>query len=157
MTKSRYAGQRNRVGGKRIVRLPTSHITVRTDRYTAVQPHSAFTNKLATGREVKASRLCELFICKGAHQHGAASQPPVAQSGIAPLISLVGWYSLLSQIDIVNTWVACIYFLYHIMWRGQAFTSERMCFWPYWRLNSLGAVWKSAAVTTIVKMPSGIQ
>ena len=103
MTKSRYAGQRNRVGGKRIVRLPTSHITVRTDRYTAVQPHSAFTNKLATGREVKASRLCVLFICKGAHQHGAASQPPVAQSGIAPLISLVGWYSLLSQIDIVNT------------------------------------------------------
>lgn len=33
----RLASPRNRVGGSRLVRLPTSHTIVRTDPYTAVQ------------------------------------------------------------------------------------------------------------------------
>ena len=64
-----------------------------------------FANKLVIGREVKISRLCELFVCNGTCQHRAASQPPVTQSGIAPLVSLVVRYSQFLQISHLCSWL----------------------------------------------------
>ena len=58
-----------------------------------------FTNKLVIGREIKITRPYELFVCNGTCQHRASCQPPVTQSGIAPLVRLIVRYFQLSQIS----------------------------------------------------------
>ena len=58
-----------------------------------------FTNKLVIGREIKITRPYELFVCNGTCQHRASCQPPVTQSGIAPLVRLIVRYFQLTQIS----------------------------------------------------------
>lgn len=69
---------------------------MRTDRYTAVQPHKV--QGLVVVEDTKVSRCCESFVRNGTLQYRTTSNTPITQSGIPPLVCLVSWNSQLPQV-----------------------------------------------------------
>ena len=68
---------------------PTSHTTVRTVRYTAVQPHKCnFRRDSYCAGKVIVSCLYEFLVINRSAENWASGNAPIAQSGVSPFVGL---------------------------------------------------------------------
>ena len=76
-----FGYHKNRVGGWPLTDQPTSHTTVRTDRYTAVQSYRV--QGLVRFGYVVISAACKSFVCNGVGQNPTTRNSPIAFSRVS--------------------------------------------------------------------------